>query len=107
MDLSHGTNQYFSGCFFIALFPMLLAQHEGDPDLYGLQFNQLEALYNQSTGTDNRYINGSVGFFILVAILIAALGLFGLSAHTTLLRTKEIRIRKVNGDSSQRILVMS
>ena len=46
--------------FFIALSPMLLAQQEGDPDLYGLQFSQLEALYNQSTGTDNRYINGSV-----------------------------------------------
>ena len=46
----------------------------------------------------------SVGFFALVAILIAALGLFGLSSYTTLQRTKEIGIRKVNGASSGRIL---
>ena len=47
-----------------------------------------------------------MGFFALIAILIAALGLFGLSSYTTLQRTKEIGIRKVNGASSRRILML-
>jgi len=51
-----------------------------------------------------KQLNTSVGFFALIAILIAALGLFGLSSYTTLQRTKEIGIRKVNGASSGRIL---
>ncbi len=45
----------------------------------------------------------AVGVFSLVAIIIAALGLFGLSSYTTLQRTKEIGIRKVNGASVNRI----
>ena len=48
----------------------------------------------------------AVGIFSLVAILIAALGLFGLSSYTILQRTKEIGIRKVNGASMKRILLM-
>jgi putative ABC transport system permease protein len=51
-----------------------------------------------------KQLNTAVGFFALVAILIAALGLFGLSSYTTLQRTKEIGIRKVNGASPLRIL---
>jgi putative ABC transport system permease protein len=48
----------------------------------------------------------AVGVFSLVAIIIAALGLFGLSSYTTLQRTREIGIRKVNGASVERILVL-
>ena len=48
----------------------------------------------------------AVGVFSLVAIIIAALGLFGLSSYTTLQRTKEIGIRKVNGASVDRIILL-
>ncbi|MFC2111882.1 ABC transporter permease [Bacteroidota bacterium] len=48
----------------------------------------------------------AIGVFSLVAIIIAALGLFGLSSYTTLQRTKEIGIRKVNGATVNRILYL-
>ncbi len=53
-----------------------------------------------------RQLNVAVGFFALIAIFIAALGLFGLSSYTVLQRTKEIGIRKVNGASSRKILLL-
>ncbi len=40
-----------------------------------------------------------LGFFTLLTMLIACLGLFGLASYTTILRTKEIGIRKVLGAS--------
>ena len=53
-----------------------------------------------------KQIFAAVGVFSLVAIIIAALGLFGLSSYTTLQRTKEIGIRKVHGASVNRILLL-
>ncbi len=48
----------------------------------------------------------AIGVFSLVAIIIAALGLFGLSSYTVLQRTREIGIRKVNGASVTNILFL-
>lgn len=48
----------------------------------------------------------AIGVFSLVAIIIAALGLFGLSSYTILQRTREIGIRKVNGASVNSILFL-
>ena len=42
--------------------------------------------------------------FTVLAILIASLGLFGLTSYTCLQRTKEIGIRKVNGATITQIL---
>jgi len=44
--------------------------------------------------------------FAVIAIAIAALGLFGLSAYTAAQRTKEIGIRKVLGASATEVLIM-
>ncbi|WNJ18697.1 FtsX-like permease family protein [Pontibacter sp. G13] len=46
------------------------------------------------------------GYFALLAIVIACVGLFGLSAFTTRQRAKEIGIRKVLGATSWQMVVM-
>lgn len=45
-----------------------------------------------------------IGYFTLVAILIACMGLLGVSSHAIKLRIKEIGIRKTMGASSMQIL---
>ena len=47
-----------------------------------------------------------IGYFTLLAIVIACLGLFGLASFTTQQRTKEIGIRKVLGSSASRIVLL-
>jgi putative ABC transport system permease protein len=49
---------------------------------------------------------GIFGIFSFLAIFIASLGLFGLVAHTSELRTREIGIRKAMGASIRRIAFM-
>ncbi len=47
-----------------------------------------------------------IGYFSLLAVIIACLGLFGLAVHAAGQRTKEIGVRKVNGATITRILLM-
>ena len=47
-----------------------------------------------------------VSLFSLLAVLIAAIGLFALSAFITVSRRKEIGVRKVNGATSMQIMVL-
>lgn len=63
----------------------------------------LDDHFNNQYKADQRF--GQVfGFFTLLAILVACLGLFGLASFTTLQRKKEIGIRKVLGSSVASIL---
>lgn len=65
----------------------------------------LDDYYNQQYKADQQF--GRVfGLFSLLAMIITALGIFGLSSATTAQRTKEIGIRKVVGASVPRILLL-
>ena len=50
--------------------------------------------------------SGIVGYFTFIAILVACLGLFGLSAFSAEQRTREIGIRKVLGASVSHVAVL-
>ncbi|WP_109851118.1 ABC transporter permease [Aquimarina sp. AU58] len=60
---------------------------------------KFEAQYN-----DDKEFSAAFRMFTLLAIFIAALGLFGLTSYTCVQRKKEIGIRKVNGASIFKIL---
>ena len=63
----------------------------------------LDEHYNQQYQSDQQF--GKVfGIFSTLAIVIACLGLFGLSSLTAIQRTKEIGVRKVLGASISSIL---
>src|SRR6185503_12350565 len=63
----------------------------------------LDDFYNQQYKADQQF--GKVfSLFAMLAILIACLGLLGLSSYNILQRTKEIGIRKVLGASTQNVI---
>lgn len=65
----------------------------------------LDDKFNQQYAADIQF--GKVfGIFASLAIIIACLGLFGLSSFTALQRTKEIGVRKAMGASVTNILVL-
>lgn len=69
------------------------------------QFNFLDDSFNALYRTELR-LSSLLTTFALFAILIACLGLIGLSAYTAEQRTKEIGIRKVLGASVQQIMAL-
>lgn len=63
--------------------------------------NKLDEMYG------NEKTSGQIfSIFSLLAIVIACIGLFGLSAYMAELRTKEIGIRKVLGSTASKIVVL-
>ncbi len=75
--------------------------HPGYPVSYTFLDDRLNALYRNEARMMEMF-----GNFSLLAILIACLGLFGLSSFTTETRTKEIGIRKVLGASLSKIVTL-
>ncbi|MGE0771534.1 MAG: ABC transporter permease [Cyclobacteriaceae bacterium] len=74
--------------------------YHGYPLEYAFLNDQIKQLYGSETQVAEAY-----RFFSVVAILIASVGLIGLSAFLTNRRLKEISIRKVFGGSIRQILV--
>ena len=71
----------------------------------GNTFNHffLDERFNAQYQTDRRF-GAAFGLFSFLGVLLACLGLFGLSFFTTAQRTKEIGVRKVLGASIGSIL---
>lgn len=63
-----------------------------------------DELHKQYKSQDN--LARLIAYFSVLAIIIACLGLFALSAYTATLRTKEIGIRKVMGASTRSIVFL-
>ena len=70
-----------------------------DAFVYSFLDSQFDRLYK----TDRQF-NSVFWFMAMMGILIACLGLFGLSSYNTLQRSKEIGIRKILGGSVNSIL---
>lgn len=79
---------------FIQIFP-------GQPFNYFF----LDERYNNQYKLDVQF-GKMIGFLSTLLMIVTGLGLFGLSAYTASVRTKEIGIRKVLGASERRIVVM-
>ena len=75
-----------------------------EPD-YPFQMTFLDEDFGRMYEADRR-VGRILGLASTVAILIACLGLFGLAAYTTQMRTKEIGIRKVLGASAAGIVAL-
>jgi putative ABC transport system permease protein len=112
--------------------PLALLLRTGPPDFYSVKINTgntpqtitaikkvwdshfpadpfhyffLDEFYNHQY-TENERFGAVFGLFAALAIVIACLGLLGLSAYNVIQRTKEIGIRKVLGASGQHLLFL-
>ena len=65
---------------------------------YPVTHTYLDDEYNNMYVSERR-LGQMIGYFTLLAVLIASLGLFGLAAYSTERRSKEIGVRKVLGAS--------
>jgi putative ABC transport system permease protein len=75
--------------------------HPGYPVSYTFLDDRLNALYRNETRMMEMF-----GYFSMLAIFIACLGLFGLASFTTEQRTKEIGVRKVLGATVSKIIIL-
>ena len=78
-------------------------QFESD---YPFRYRFFDDFLRQSIYVSEYRIGRIAGWFTLLAIMVSALGLYGLSAFVTERRTKEIGIRKVLGASIPSMIVM-
>jgi putative ABC transport system permease protein len=78
-----------------------ISHYPGNPFHYFF----LDDFYNEQYEAEQRFSGLFLGSSLL-AIIIACLGLSGLSAYAIVRRTKEIGIRKVNGAGIKRVMVL-
>jgi len=104
-----GINQYYSLKLETNEFDKAIAEVRNSylqffPDNH-FDFFFLDEFFNQQYRSDK--IFGRVfGFFAALAIIVASLGLFGLSSHMITLRTKEISIRKILGAGIGEVVIL-
>ncbi|MBT1696733.1 ABC transporter permease [Fulvivirgaceae bacterium PWU4] len=72
---------------------------------YPFDYRFLDDHFNKLYSTE-RKLGEMFGFFTIVSILIASLGVFGLAAFSTTQRTKEIGIRKAHGATASDIVIL-
>ena len=65
---------------------------------YPFEYAFLDDQFNQLYASEER-LGSTLGFFTIIAFLIASLGLFGLAAFSAEQRNKEIGVRKIHGAS--------
>ena len=70
---------------------------------YPFEYHFLDEAFDQHYKADERF-GSLIIYFALFAILIACLGLYGLSLFSTQARIKEVGIRKANGAESRHII---
>ncbi|NIM57703.1 MAG: FtsX-like permease family protein [Candidatus Aenigmarchaeota archaeon] len=75
--------------------------HPGYPVSYTFLDDRLNALYRNEARMMEMF-----GYFSMLAIFIACLGLFGLASYTTEQRTREIGVRKVMGATVSKIIIL-
>lgn len=61
--------------------------------------------YNEQYQADQQF-GKVIGLFTMLAVIIACLGLLGLSSYLVLQRTKEIGIRKILGATARQIMIL-
>jgi putative ABC transport system permease protein len=69
------------------------------------EYSFLDERINDQYKNEQRML-GLFNWFGVLAVIIACLGLYGLTAYSTARRTKEIGIRRVNGASTREIMFM-
>ncbi|MGK7396645.1 MAG: FtsX-like permease family protein [Candidatus Cyclobacteriaceae bacterium M3_2C_046] len=72
---------------------------------YPFEYSFLDDRYDQLYKSEIK-LGMIFGFFTIIAILLASLGIFGMAAFSTTQRTKEIGIRKVMGASLHNIMLL-
>ncbi|MEX0719956.1 MAG: ABC transporter permease [Balneolaceae bacterium] len=72
---------------------------------YPVSYSFLDDVFDDQYKSENK-LNEIVTYFTLLALFIAAIGLFGLAAYSAEQRTKEIGIRKVLGASVANIIAL-
>lgn len=73
--------------------------------LHPMEYFFLDTFFDQQYQTEEKMM-AIFGYFTVLTILIACMGLFGLASFLTQQRTKEIGIRKVMGAGTENILTL-